>query len=117
MLTIRPDQLESFKEAAVNRFEDLMVEHLKKFFPAKCEAMGKPQLREMIHYGIERAEMYGITAECDVSVFLDVMLVMGRDFDLRGENAWAVRILNERDQGTPTERVMGLRDATLEHLR
>lgn len=117
MWTIRQDQVDIFKEAAVKRFENLMVGHLQKFFPAKCEGVGEAQVREMVRYGIERAKTYGITAECDVSVFVDVMFVMGRDFDLLSQNAWAGRILKDRTGNSCTERVMQLRDATLEHLK
>jgi hypothetical protein len=117
MWSMRLGQLDSFRMAAVQRFEDLMVEHWKEFFPAKCEAMGGPQVRELIRYGIRRAQMYEITEEQDVSVFLDVMLVMGRDFDLCKENAWSLRILRESGGSTSTERVGRLRDATLDRLR
>jgi hypothetical protein len=116
MWTIRQDQLEGLRRATVKRFEDVMVEHWTEFFPAKCQAMGESQLRELIRHGIGRAQVYEITAECEVSVFLDVMLVMGRDFDLQGENAWAVRILKNGDGSNSAERVAELRDAALEHL-
>jgi hypothetical protein len=49
-------------------------------------------------------------------VFLDLMLIMGREFEVRSENAWALRILKDRSAGDGTQRVTRLRDATLRHL-
>ena len=66
MITIRRKQMAVFAEAETKKSVDSMVVHLNKFFPKQCEAMGEPQLRETIRYGIKRAAAYGITAQRDV---------------------------------------------------
>jgi hypothetical protein len=66
MLTIRPEQFEAYSRAQVERFEDWVLEHRRKFFPKQCGAWGETKARELIKHGIRRAAGYGITAERDV---------------------------------------------------
>jgi hypothetical protein len=50
-LVIREAQMEAFRQSALRRFEDSMLHHLRRHFPAKCEAAGERALREDIRYG------------------------------------------------------------------
>jgi hypothetical protein len=59
--------------------------------------MGEGGLREFIQYGIRRAAHYGITAKRDVCKYIDVMVVLGRDFDKDARYAWASNILEQRN--------------------
>ena len=95
-LTIRQAQMDVFSQVEVQKFEDWMVSHLKQFFPAECRALGEPQLRELIQYGIKRAADHEITTERDVCKFIDLMIVFGRDFDRDNKSAWAGQILANR---------------------
>jgi hypothetical protein len=95
-LTIRQAQMDAFSQVEVQKFEDWMVSHLKQFFPTQSQALGEPQLREMISHGIRRAADHGITTERDVCKFIDLMIVFGRDFDRDNKSAWAGQILANR---------------------
>jgi hypothetical protein len=92
-LTIRTEQLAVFAEVETKKFVDRMVIHLKKFFPEQCEVMDESQMGETIRYGIKRAAAYGITIKRDVSKYVDVMVVFGRDFDRDPGLPWARTIL------------------------
>jgi hypothetical protein len=96
VLTIRQAQMDVFSQVEVQKFVDWMVAHLKQFFPPQSQALGEPQLQEMIRHGIRRAANHGITTERDVCKFIDLMIVFGRDFDRDEKSAWAGQILANR---------------------
>src|SRR5687768_3870557 len=77
-VVIRPAHMSTLSEASVERFETSMVVHLNKCFPDQCRALGEPRVRETIRYGIERASVYGITAQRDVCKYIDLMFVFGQ---------------------------------------
>jgi hypothetical protein len=81
MLIIRAEQLAVFSEAEVRKFEDWVLAHLKRFFPQQCAAESEKRLRRKIQEGATRAATYGITAKRDVCKFIDVMMVLGPDFE------------------------------------
>jgi len=115
MLALRPEQMRVFSEVAVKRFEDMMVVHLNKFFPDRCNAATEPKVRELIRYGVKRAASYQITAERDVSRYIDLMIVLGNDFDHDKRLPWAQEILRTRN--SPEARVSVLLKTAQEHLR
>jgi hypothetical protein len=95
-LTIRQAQMDVFSQVEIQKFEDWMVAHLNKFFPAQSQASGELQLRELIQHGIHRAANHGITTERDVCKFIDLMIVFGPEFDRDNKSAWAGQILSNR---------------------
>jgi hypothetical protein len=96
MLTIRQAQFAVFSQLEVHKFEEWMLTHLKKFFPQQCAAAGDQRLLEVVRYGIQRAAVYGITAKRDVCKYIDLMIVLGRDFDTDNRSRWAGEILGKR---------------------
>jgi hypothetical protein len=96
MLTIRQAQFAVLSQLEVQKFEDWMLVHLKKFFPRQCAALGDTRLRETIQHGIERAAVYGLTSKRDVCKYIDLMIVFGRDFDTDRRYRWAGEILGKR---------------------
>jgi hypothetical protein len=113
-LTIRQAQMDVFSQVEVQKFEDWMVSHLKQFFPRECRSLGEPQLRDLIQYGIKRAARHQITVERDVCKFIDLMIVLGRDFDTDERNVWAHEILaHERE---PANKVQSLHAAAVTYL-
>jgi hypothetical protein len=104
-MVIRHDQMKTFSEGASADFENRMVIHLNKCFPAECETLQEPGVRETIHYGIKRSANYSVSAERDVCKYIDLMMVFGRDFDTRADLPWASRILNDGVLKNPTARM------------
>jgi hypothetical protein len=115
MLTIRQEQIAVFSELEVEKFEEWMLAHLRKFFPAQCRLAGEPRLREMIQKGIERADSYHITVRRDVCKYIDLMVVLGRDFDRDRRYPWAGQILART--GLPAQKMSNLLTAAQQHLR
>ena len=115
MSTIRPAQLEAFSQEEVRKFELWVLAHLRRFFPKQCDAAGESQLRETIRYGIERAAVHGLRGRRDVCKYIDVMMLLGRDFDTGERFPWARVILVEIK--SPEAKMEALCSAVRNYLR
>lgn len=105
MLTIRREQLTVFGPLGKKAFEDRMLEHLDKFFPDQCKALGEPKLHETIQYGTQRAASYRIVSERDVCKYIDLMIFYGRDFDKDTNFPWAQTILQNKNIRNPSAKI------------
>ena len=112
-LQIRPQQMEEFSQAVLNRFEDWMVANLKQFFPAKTEELGHDALRSLIRHGVERAKTYGITSGPDICRYIHVMAAFGHDFDVDRRLPWAAAALLDTSLRSPSLRVERLYQAAM----
>lgn len=114
MLTIRPTQFAAFAEADVERFVDWMLEHLQTFFPRQCAAATPNNLRQTVRYGIERAAAHGFRRRQDICKYIDLMMVLVRDFDRDEQYPWAGTILTELKN--PETKMGALQAAAKNHL-
>ncbi len=115
MLVIRSAQWSMFSKSEVRKFEDWMVQHLRKFFPSQCNAMGEARLRETIQFGTARAASHGLTVKRDVCKYIDVLVVLGRYFEEKRQYGWAARILEQRI--APGWKAQALLDAGVRYLK
>jgi len=81
MLVIRTEQMKTFEEAAMRRFEDEMVEHSKDLSPRLCEVIGDEQLLVALRSAISRAIAYGFTNRGPIRLFIEMMFLCGSAFD------------------------------------
>lgn len=116
MLKIRKEQYEELGKIALKRFEDSMIEHIKEFFLEQYEISGEPTIRNVIQYGIERAENHGFTTERDVCLYINTMMLLGSNFDTDLQLPWASQILQDESITMPATRIDALCDKTLEYL-
>lgn len=91
--------LSAFARQQALRFEDEMVAHLRREYPAESSRMGESRLRELIRTGIERARTYHIVLEADVAGYIELMLAVSPDFDHGAATPWAGAILSQRIPG------------------
>lgn len=104
MFQIRPEQMTPFREAAAKRFEDKMVEQLRKLFPRVCAKLAEPDLREIIRQGAQAAAQFGIVRQCDISRYIGVMFMFGPNFEMSPDSARFRAVLQ-----SPTLRTSGAR--------
>src|SRR6266700_1172129 len=97
MLTIRPEQGEPFRQHPLQKFEDEMVEHLKKFAPRHWKVMGEHDGRVVIRLGIEQARKYGFTNRGAVRFYIELMFMFGSYFDTDPQYPWATAVLTSPD--------------------
>jgi len=111
---IRPEQMRVLADVPLRNFQERVRVHLNKFFPKECRALGEAPMRELIRFGIKRANAYGLAAERDVSKYIDLMVVLGREFDTDKRIPWAAEILRTRQN--PATMLLALREAAKRHL-
>jgi hypothetical protein len=114
---ITPAQYAALSQDARRRFEDLVIAHLKEFFPERCRPLKEPDLRAVIDYGVKHAAVYNIVSEQGVCTYIDLMFLFGKDFDKHPQLPWACQVLTDPSIDTPETRVYQLRLAAQAHLQ
>lgn len=114
-MLIRSEQMTALSNAATDSFESDVLSHLKRCFPAECTALGEETVRNTIRYGIERSRTYGITAAREVCMYVDLMIVFGRDFDCDPRLPWAASILNSKRWKDPAAKLDQLYRTAKQH--
>jgi hypothetical protein len=97
MLIIRAEQLEVLSAYAREDLQARMLEHVRRFFPARCNKLGELETQAFIAHGVERAKRYNLDTEAEICKYLNLMFSFGREFDT--EQDWAARVLSGRDRG------------------
>jgi hypothetical protein len=117
MLTMRQEQVEAFRQNALRKFEDTLVEHLNRLFPQLASRLGDSGLRNVIQYGVRRAREYGIVRQCDAGRYIAVMLMFGPNFDQKRTSGPLYTTLRDRRFGSSAARTDALCKAASEALR
>jgi hypothetical protein len=116
MLTIRKEQMAVFEAQFDRRFRASLLQHVRTDLPAESKPLSDPDLDSMITQAIERCRPYGVTSERDVALFLDLMLLKGRDFDREPKHRWMAKILQDKDlEGAAKMKAIYQRLAALEN--
>lgn len=95
MLKIRKEHWDALAEAAMRDFESRLEAHLRQHLPEKCAAMERRELREAIRRAVGQARSYGLVAERDISLFVNLAFVLGANFDRNPKYPWAAEILKD----------------------
>lgn len=116
MLKIRKEQDEELGKIALKRFEDSMVEHVKEFFPKYYEIHGEPLIRKVIQYAVQRAENYDFVTERDVCLYINLVFLLGSNFDTDKQLPWTVEILKDEMITSSAMRIDRLYDKAMEYF-
>ena len=115
MLAIRREQVDVLEQASTKRFEDRMVAHLSVAFKEKCQSLGEAEVRGLIQHGVRRSRRYAIATERDVCKYVEVMFILGRDFDEDPQYAWAHQTLMDSQFKYPADRIKAVREQLEKH--
>jgi len=99
MLTIRKEQMDSFRSSALQAFENDMVIHLAEFSPKLFTTVKEEQMRKVIRFGMNHADVYGFNFKGPVRLYLELMMLFGSHFGTDPQYPWANEIL--ADTNTP----------------
>lgn len=113
-MLIRKAQIETFREAALRRFEDEMVAHSREFTPRLCEVLGDEQLRVALRQAMERAETHGFTNKGPIRLYIELMFLCGSDFDTDPQYPALGEVL--RASGDQMERAQTLHERIGDYL-
>jgi len=93
-----------------------MVEHIKEFFPKYYEIHKEPLIRKVILYAVGRAESYNLITERDVCLYINLVFLLGSNFDTDPQLPWAAAILNDETITDSVTRIDKLHDKGMEYL-
>jgi hypothetical protein len=94
MLVLREEQIAIMARAVRARFADEAYEHLLRYFPDRCAALGKEAAIDEIRQGLKRARGYGFQSEYDLLRYLNLLFEFGEGFEQSQANAWALPYLD-----------------------
>lgn len=114
MLTIRGPQLSDLHAQSLRRFEEDLVEHVRRHFTNHMRTLGEPQIRRVVAYALERGRGHGFTSERNLCLYLSLMLMLGGHFDVDVRLPWAAQILAE--PAVPTLRIDRLTNEAMDYL-
>ena len=97
MLTIRKQQMAVLEARLARQFRIGLRRHVREELEAEAKDITDSELDQMIQQAVERGRSYEVTAERDVSLFLDLMILKGRDFDRDPKFLWARKILVDKE--------------------
>ncbi len=104
-MIIREEQMRAFEESLFRGFEDRMIERVRSYFPKSAEQIGEAQLRVLTGYAVKRAKRHGMTHERSVGLYLDLMLVLGSNFDEDSQFPWVGAILSDTSSPSQADRI------------
>jgi len=100
VLTIRKQQLQVFEQHALAHFEERALAHLRSAIPVDYARVGETAARHSIRSALRKSKLYGFTNEFEVLTFLNLMYLVGLDFDEDPAHPWARDILTDPRLGT-----------------
>ena len=113
MLTIREPQMRALREAF---WMILILDHVRDCFPAQWAKRGESGVRKLVSGAVKKATRYGFRALPDVQQYVDLVLVLGEDFESTSEFAWAREILEDKNPAAAKFRATWLYDNVKRHL-
>ena len=117
MLLIRKEQLAVLTPLHVDHFNQRLREHIQQQFPEFCAAHSDDQLEDEIRHASLCAVKFGFTTAFALCRFMNLQIVLGRDFDAYPENAWMREWLDPADELNPHARILSLYDEATVRLR
>lgn len=114
-MQIRREQITTFERAALQNTESELLEHLQEAFPKHCALLGEKERLESVRYALTQSRAYGFTSKEASSLYLDLMFLLGRYFDVDPQLPWAPPILSDVSQ-PEVRRIARLYDAAMDYL-
>jgi hypothetical protein len=94
-MIIRDTQFEALQSETQATAEKELVEHCREYAPRLFQAAGEAGVREAVRLGLKRSKAYGFTDHPQVRFYIDMMLVLGSDFDTDPQYPWASETLQD----------------------
>ncbi|HEY3897613.1 MAG TPA: hypothetical protein VGM54_03315 [Chthoniobacter sp.] len=100
MIEIRADQMSLFAARERETFVRRVMTYLRTQHEERLREFDDAQLQALVGRQISAAATYGIGAEADVVLFIEMSLAFGNDFHCSWRYPAAERILNSSGDGT-----------------
>jgi len=87
---------ETLTPAGMPQFLESLEMRFHRLFPAKCDYVGRENVRQAVSNGVESAKGYGITIERGITLFTAMRFILGGGFDQDLLLPWASTILTDQ---------------------
>ena len=104
MLRIRQEQIDQLEQGVMREVENRMVAHVRQYLPRYIKLLGEERLRTLARRALGRASAQGMVTESSATLFLDLMLLLGSDFDSDPQLPFVARVLGDPALGDEIER-------------
>lgn len=104
MIELLRNQMSALGLLAGQNFVDELVDHLFQFAPDHARSLGPAALRPIVEIGVQRAKDHGFTQRGPIRYYIELMFLLGSDFDTDLQFPWASSILNRPWTGEPQVR-------------
>jgi hypothetical protein len=95
--TIRNEQLAALQAAHERKFADRAVAHVKREHPAACSGLDEAAIRGSVETALRSRWEYRFDSAEAVFFWLDLMYLLGFEFDRDPRHAWAREQLTDYD--------------------
>jgi len=113
VLTIHEEQISALRAEILDTFAEQMSAHLARFSRPSFGALKEEDRRKVVQLGLGRAASYGFTFEGPIRLYLELMALLGSDFDTDPQYPWASEILNAKSSRAQMQRATRLYEKML----
>ncbi len=117
MLVIHPSQMGALARGMVRNFQNQMAAHLKEFAPTRAGRLNDAQLDAIVAAGIERSRSHGFSARGPVQLFLEMIFILGSEFDSDPQYQWAADVLAGTEYKDEMAKAEALHTKLVEYLQ
>ena len=116
MLVIRSGQLEALERIPRLEYENSLLRHFERFYPLVCALAGRDQVRKLVRHGIDHGMAHGFQSQREIAFYVNLMVILGCDFDHDPQYAWAGEQLNDLSIADPFARIQRVFRTTADYL-
>lgn len=116
MLVIRKPQLDALDPIPQIIFEDQLLKHFREHYPQDCRRAGAGQVRKLIRMGVAQAGGHRYMSQREVGYYVNLMLMLGCDFDRDPQIPWMCGQLNNLSIESGLERIQKAFASALHYL-
>lgn len=106
MLIIRKEQMEAFRNSREMEFENRVVAYLKKEFAEQCSQLSDEAIRDSVKTAMLKRKEYRFETEETIILYLNLMYLLGFDFDKNAQHEWVQETLTDYDLPSRTRLVL-----------
>ncbi len=98
-LVIRKAQLRALGLATLEQFLERLSMHVSEVFPSHADFILSHSGQRFLRTCLKRAGQYGLKTEHSITLFTDMAVALGQDFDEQSRHAWIRNILDDSGLG------------------
>jgi len=109
--TIRNEQLAALQVAYERQLCERAVAYVRRHYPQVCAALEERSIRASVETALQKRVQYRFDSEETFFAYLDLMYLLGLDFDRDPEKEWVRSTLTDFDLGPRTRLLLLVEEA------